>query len=1104
MLEKFIKFWVKNWKITLMFIIIVFLWGILSWIMIPKQYNPDIVVPAFEIIVPAPGYSSQEVQQLVVKPFENKLNEIEGVEHIYSVANRDYAAIMVMYYVGTDKEKATTRLYNKINSSIDIKPLWVQEPSIKSIDPDDIPIYTFAISSDKKDDDLTLRKIWTDVIDKLKLAKNSSSFYLVWWQKENINIKVDLQKLEAKNVDIMQVYQTLQKNNISFPWWDTIVDNRNSEISVDWNLNDIDKVKKLIISYVNNVPIYIDDVATVYKWISEQKYFDMIWDKNSYDNAIFVWIAKKKWTNAVFVVEEIKKELDSIKQQLPKWYKITEIQNEWKTAEEATNTLLEELVKAIAVLFIILLIFLGLKDSISSSLSIPLILSIVFGVWLVIWDNINRITLFALILVLWMLVDDSIIVVENISRHMELNKGKWISKLKTILEATTEIASAAFFSTITKIMAFVGMFFVWGMMGQYMWPIPKYAIIALSTSLLIAFSVNPFFSFVFAKKDKKEKQKIKNLSQDDENTENNENKGNPDEEYEYVEHHKTILEKGYLKIMNFLLDEKKTKTRKFIKILFWMILAILLILPPSLGIFKMRMLPKSNKEQVYLWIDAPRSYTVSATKSLADDLNNFMKNYYISGDEEKIEGLSIIQSVSYWIGNAPVPDFANLFRGSNQREAENYISMRINLSTIDERKLNSEQFVIQFRPVLKEFLKQKYPDVKMRLLEDPPWPPVKATFMIEVRSNDEKYENLETMAELIKNKIKPQLTAQQVEDIYTTRENYKTNYVVKLDHEVMSRSLLDSSQVSMSIYSLFHWNAVNTYHTEDTKEPINIYLSSIEDQKNDIEKLKSLTFTNSLGKKIPLTEIAQIQPTSMDRVIYSDDRQQIVYIYGEMGNNSVIYPVIDLFKTFLNPSFWGEKYQIVSWDPYWIQLKQKDTWTVFDIKFGGEWKLTVDTFKDLGSALILTLFGLYFLVSARFSSFSLWGIIMLSFLLWLFGIMPGFSLLYLVKNEYFSATAMIWVIALSWIVIWNAIILLEYFMELKKWWMSLKDALLHAWYVRLRPILLTSITAILWAIMIVWDPVWSGLARAIVWGLAASAVLTLILIPVFVYDSLSK
>ncbi len=1105
MFSKFAEFWIKNSKLTFVFILLIIWSGVFSWLTLPKQYNPDIVVPAFQVTVAAPGYSSQEIQELVVKPLENKLSEIQGVEHVYGYASKDMGSVMVSFFVGVDKEKATTRIYNKIMSNMDMKPLGVADPIIKPLDPDDIPIYTVAVTApiaswawelDNSKHMVQLRVIAQELSDQLKMIEWTSVFYLVGGAKNNINIKVDLAALEAKHVDIFQIYQTLQNNNINFPWGYFKVEQHVGSISFVWRLDTIQKVKKLVITQHKNNPVYIEDVAQVSQWVSQDTsstYYSN-W-KETYDT-ITLGIAKKKGVNAVSVVSKIQEYLNQIKQDLPEGFQIYEIQDEGATAKQATNMLLSNLMQSIVIVLIILTVFLGYRNAVNISISIPLTLSVVFLYAKIVGDNVNRITLFALILVLGMLVDDATVVVENVNRHLDLRVKTGRTKLDAIFDAIKEVEVGVVLSTVTRLLAFFAMFFVSGMMGEYMGPIPKYAIVTMITSTIVALSVNPFLSYYFSKaphiesekKEKNNKEKWKECSK--------------------KEPEKSLASKFRLRyerfLFRFLEKHHKTKRRTF-KIFFWIVLFMVVGIPPYMYIFKWRMLPKSDQEQLYLRVDVPRSMSINGTREVAKDVETFFGNYYFDAENSYQDDSQVVKWITYWIGHPPMSDFSNLFRGAGARQWENYLSLRINLIPPQERSLSSEQFVIKLRPLLKDFILTRHPNVKIRLLEDPPGPPVRATFMLEVSGQPgTDYEEVEQLTTWIQNKVYPLLQKHDVVDIENSKEHYQTNYNITINHELVSRLWLTTEQIAKWVYAIFHGSFINLYHDQQAKEPVNIFLGVQDDQKYDVNALSYISFTNNMGKKVALGEVTEIIPTQNDLVRYSDERRPTSYIYGEMWNNSVVYPVIDLIKTMNTDEFWEGKYTVLKNNLYGYTVQSTLTDEKYEIMFWGEWELTMDTFKDMGTAMIIAFLAIYFMMVAQFKSFKLGWVVMISFLLWFFGVFPGFTILYLVNNEYFSATSMIGVIALAGIVVGNAILLVEYITILLKRGITLKMAIIDAGYTRMKPIFITSLTTILGATTILWDPVRGGLAWAIITGLLSSTLLITFVLPIFLYDALDE
>lgn len=1149
MFSKFANFFIQNSKLTSVLVIITMFSWIFSYIVISKQYNPTIVVPAFSIMIEAPALSSDEVKKLVTDELENKIMELEWIDETYWVSWDNYAWVMVKFKVWEDKEKAKIRLNQKLQENMDLKPLWVSNPIITTMDPDELSQITYAISYKKEQNPLNppcqveieqtcsspdkgsmggvlsqeeqliyLRQIANIVKNKLKILKNVTTLDIVWWAKKNIVVDLDLSKIEAKNTDIMQVYEALNKNNLSMPAWNINLQNWD-RIFVETNakIDSIEKLKKLVVAKVDDIPLYLWDIADIRYWEQRISKYSLISKKsNLWENAVFLWIGKQTWTNWVFVTESVKEKMEEIKKTLPANIEISIIQDEWENAREATNDLIKDLIESIIIVVILLVIFLWPRNALNTATSIPIILALVFLYSYLVWYNINRISLFALILVIWMLVDDSIVVVENIHRHLEERINTWKTKLDAILRAVQEVGPWVIMSTITKIFAFASMFSVTWMMWEYMWPIPKFAIVALLLSIIVAFSINPWISYLTAKDiiEWDREHKVKKKSKYD-------------------------IRIFYVKVMGFFINSKSNfqKRRKIFKLVFWITLFSVIILPIYLDVFKARMLPKSNQNQVYLWIDSNRWTNVWEMLKVEKDLEEFFlgtktplaplirgeQNSNSSPDKGRSGGvlpskLDIVSSVSSTIGTPFTADFANLFRGWSQRIQEFQISSRINLVSkdkvnsegregplgwVNEDRIKSEEFAIQIRPLLREYLLKKYPDLNIRLLEDPPGPPVRATFMMKVKTEWDTIA-LNNFTKKVYSEVQKISQKQKLVDLWNSLSTTYKKLIINLDHESVSRAWLSAEQIANTLAIAKSSMPINLIKDSSSLESTNIILGVKWNQNETVELLKNISFTNKEWKKIFLDSISKIDYSFVSPEINTDSRQETNYIYAEMWDNSVIYPIIQLYSILKSQDFLWKDFKFIWWDFYWLHYLWLNDWKKYDIEWDWEWKLTMDTFRDLWTAMIIAILAIYFLMVGQFRSFAIAWVVMLPFLLGFFGIFPGFSILYLFKNEYFNATAMIWIISLAWIVVWNAILLIDYINILKSRWWTIERAIIEAGYIRFMPIMLTSMAAIFGAIKITSDPVWSGLAWSIVWWLATSAILTLIAIPIFYYDSQKK
>jgi len=1093
MIKKFSRFWIDNPKISIVVVVVSMLVWTFSYIFIPKQYNPTITVPAFNIIVPAPWFSSKEVENLVVEPVEKRIYEINGIDHVYGIAHKDFWVITVNFVVWMSREKATTLLYNKIFENLDNKPLWVKDPIIKQLNSDDFPIYTFAILDLNSNADKTwenqniqtnLRKIWKDIVNQLSYIPWTSVLYLVWWYKDNINVVLNLNKLEWKNINIMQVYNAIKNNNLNFPWWNIKLDKIQWDISLNWDLSTIDKLKKLIIWNYNWQPIYLEEVAKIFKWFSDINHYTFVNSniKNEYKKktAIFIWVAKQVWINEVSVDHAIKDKLKDIQKTLPKNYKIISINDEWAVAENWTNELLKWLIESIIIVFLVLWFFLGIKDALNAAVSIPLVLALVFFTALLLWDNVNRVVLFALILALGMLVDNSAVVIENIEKKLWLIKTNE-DKKEVITEATWEVATWVTLATIVRILALSWMIFVSWMMWSFVWWVPKYVIISLLISLFIAFSINPYLAYVFYKNKK----------------------------ITHKEHKDTNFDLWYKKILwKFIWkDKKQVKKRWIIKKLYFLTLIVFIVYFPFFWSLKIGILPKDNANEIYVWVDWQDNWSIKKSKQVADYINNILSKFEYKWEKDLEQNPKhIIKDISCEIGIAPIIDFNNAFRWVSFRKNSNQISCEISFLDKDKREYSSIDFTEMVRKYIEAKVWDKYPNSKIRVLENPVWPPVRANFLLKVNwSINNSYQNILDLTKYINKKIQPIFKREKVYDTYTSIDTYKTDYIIKINHKLMQMYWLSAKEVAYTLHTIFASSNINIAYINNTKEPLYINLSVDPKEKDKLQVFDKISFMNMKWQKIFLKQFAKLEPTNEKSIIYTDDKYKTAYIYWTVSkDNTILYPALTVKDTISKQSFWWKDYTIISSNPYQTTIKSNITWNIYVISWSGSWKMALDTYKDLWTAMIVALMLIYFLLVAQFKSFkTAWGILM-TFQYWMLWILPGYALLYYFFGILMTAPSMIWFIALAWIIVWNTILLVTHADELIKKWIDKKEALIEAWIARRRAILITALWIIFWSLPILWDPVWWGLGWSIVLWLTVAVILTLFLAPIFLYDMMDE
>lgn len=1098
MIAGFAGFFLRNEKITFIFILIISIFGLISYLLLPKQYNPSIVAPAFIIEVPSYGYSAKEWQEYIVKWIENKVRELVWVDKVFGYSSDGFVSVMVTFRVWVDQEVAKTRIYDKIYSNYDLRPFGISDIRIKSIDPEDLPQITFAIRYTGTGNDLDtkgqgqyLQNIAKILRENLKTIEGTTVIDIVWGYSNDLSIELIPERIESFWLDISQIIAKLKES-----FWKSIVGEISNEdgkfpIYLDQNTDTIKRLKNFPIRIDGEKKILLQDVASAKEWegyITKKYEYASLSGMNT---AVFLGVAKLKWTNSVTITERIHEMINEMKKTLPKNIEITTIQDEWETAKEATNELMIHLFVSIAIVLIILIIFLGIRDAINAAFCIPMVLGIVFIIAMILGLDINRITLFALILSLGILVDDSIVMVENNSRHLSMMPRTGKTKYEAIIDSVREVGMSIVLSTITRIISFVAMFAVTGMMGDYMKPIPIFASIALTASLVVAFSINPFLASWLHKSG-----------------------GGSHEQKEWW-----FIRWYGKKLESFVNRDLKTeKRRTWLKIGFWISLFLIILSPIYLDIFKARMLPKADKDQVYLWIDAPGNRGIETTEQIAHDVETFFLWYKKLSPQESISGeyqkysrilpkdLRIVESTSTSIGDRLTADFSNLFRGWNNRINENQITMRINLISSKMRNMKSEEWVIQVRPLLVNMLTKKYKDIKIRLLEDPPGPPTQATFHLKVQGSPEvDTSSLTHFYEIIEQIVEGIKKDEWIVDLTNSLSSTSPAIHITLDHDRIQEAWVSENQIQNTLQMYYGRTPLSITRYDGEKYGASQIFASIQyNEKTNISQLNSLNFLGKNNDTIALSDIAEIKTDFKSHDIYTDERRETIHLYGEMWANSVVYPIIKLYWIFWSSEFEKSGYKKISATPYGITFIWIKDGKKYEIRWWGEWELTMDTFRDLGLAMIFSLFVIYFIIVTQFWSFIVWGIIMTTFLLSFFWIFPGFSILFITSGTYFTATAMIGAIALWGIVVGNALILIDYINQLLSEGKSIEYSVIVGSKKRFVPVMLTSIAAVAGSFIITSDPVWSGLAWSIIWWLSASAVLTLYLIPIFYYTYLRK
>ncbi len=1025
-----------NSQLTVLLMAATAIMGIFALTFTPREENPQITVPAANVMVMLPGASAREVEELVSKKLEAKLWEIPGVEDVYSVSMNSMSVVTVKFYVGQDKERSMVKLYDKLMSNMDVAPPGASQPLVKPIDVDDVPIVAITLSNSPAGnyDDARLRLVADHVLDELRKVPGVGNSVVIGGRSRQVRVTLDPVKIAGYGLSPLQIAGSINVSNANLLSGDLDHGGRKLALETGGFFEKAADVKNAVVGVANGKPVYLGDVSDVTDGFEETVNLTRIafgahhsgetGEAASIERpAVTVALAKRQKLNAVKISNEILTKLDALKKtQIPSGIEVTVTRNDGKTANDAVNELVFHLAVSIVVVIVLLLITLGWREAAIVALAIPLTLFITLAVGMIAGQTINRITLFALILSLGLLVDDAIVVVENIHRHYKLQQH---SRLQGAILAVNEIGMPTILATLTVVLAFIPMAFVTGMMGPYMRPIPFNVPVAMITSLLVAFVVTPWASYRLMKA--------------------HDHDGNPPS----LEN--TKIYRVYRKILGPLLA-KPAKRKVFLAI----ITAVFLV-TMSFPVFqwvKFRMLPKANKNTFLVSIDMPAGTVIENTDRVARAVGNYLRT------------IPEVKDYETFVGTGSVMDFNGLLRGGAFRESSHFADIRVNLIDKEERRITSEKLVLKIRPDIDKLATDYGANIK--LVEDPPGPPVRATVVAEIYGPD--YSRQREIAMDIKALF---AKTDQVVDIDDSVKEKQDKYQLLVDKEKAALTGVSTEQIVQTLRLSVAGMAVSTLHAPSAKNPVAIMLRLPRGDRSGISDMDKVYLASPQGSQVPLASLVKIVPSEMDKAVYHKNLEPVTYVYGEMGNRSQVYAVLNMMQ-YLWKHPLPEGYRI-RWD--------------------GEMKLTLDVFRDLGAAMGVALIAIYLLLVGRFRSFTIPVVIMAAIPLSMIGIMPGFAM----TGVYFSATSMIGVIALAGIVVRNSIVLLEFILDKKQEGMPLEQALIEAGAIRTRPIVLTAAAAILGSAVIVRDPVWSGLALALIFGMLASTALTLVVIPLFYY-----
>ena len=1049
-------------KLSILLMLAFMLLGLFSIYFIPREEEPQIEVPMADIMIGYPGATPQEVESGVVQPIEKIISNIKGVEHVYSTSMNGMGMLTVQFYVGEDVERSLVKLYNEMMKNMDRMPQGATMPLVKSRAIDDVPALAFTFWSDKMGD-YQIRQVAEVVGNEIKKIPDVAQVNIVGGQSRQVKVMLDKDKMAQSKLDFGAIAQSLQANNAQMQSGNIVTGDMVYSVQTGNFFANVDEVKNLIVGTNDNQPVYLYQIAEVEDGPEVPKqYVSFGYGAASGDkkagmpddySAVTISIAKKKGADAMKLAEVVIDKVEHLKKDvITKDLNVDVTRNYGETASHKVSELLFHLSIAIIVVTLFVMIAMGWRGGLVVFLSVPVTFALTLFAYYFLGYTLNRITLFALVFVTGIVVDDSIVIAENMHRHFKMKK---LPPLQAALYAINEVGNPTILATLTVIAAVLPMAFVSGMMGPYMSPMPIGASIAMIFSLLVALTLTPYFGYLFLRHKEKK------------------GEGHESEEKE-TDLHETKIYKLYAKIVTPFLENRKRRWTFMIGLTVVLLGSFVLFYTKSVPV---KMLPFDNKNEFQVVIDMPEGTTLERTAAVAKELA-----VYISRNDK-------VTNYQTYVGTSAPISFNGLVRHYDMRVGDNVADIQVNLVDKGERSEQSHDIATSVRADL-QAIGKKY-NANVKIVEVPPGPPVMSTIAAEIYGPD--YDQQIAVAKQVKDIL---AATDNVVDVDWSVEDAQTEYKFEVDKDKAMKLGIPNAQVVQNMRAALSGMPVGILHQPSSVNQVGIVLQLSEKEKSSIEDVLSMKVVNQQGMAIPVSDLVKVTKGEKEKSIHRKDQKRVVYILTEVAGSleSPIYPISEVSDK-LSQVKLPEGYTLS--EEYSKQPKYEDN---FSLKWDGEWQITYEVFRDLGLAFLFVLIIIYVLIVAWFQNFITPLVQLAAIPLSLIGIIFGHWII----GAYFSAPSMIGFIALAGIMVRNSVLLIDFIDIRLKDGIPLKQAVIEAGAVRTTPIILTAGGVVLGAIVILFDPIFQGLAISLMGGTITSTVLTLIVVPLLYFKMLKK
>jgi len=1040
-----------NSKLTPLLVILSLALGALAVSLTPREEEPQIVVPVVDIFVGLPGAAPAEVESRVTMPLEKRMWEIPGVEYVYSTSMPSASMVTVRFHVGDNEEDSLVRVHQKLMSGADQTPAGATPWLVKSRTIDDVPVLALTLWADGPEE-YDLRRVAAELRRDLGAIDEVSAINIIGGQRRQVRVDLDPQALAAHNLDATAIAMALQMQNAAAPAG--AFDTADTELLVETGafFADVADVSGLVVGVHQGRPVKLDAVAEVYDGGEEAanyvffmpgaaaraKNIDVAPGTDALRPAVTLSIAKRKGADAHAVVARVMQKVEDLQGTvIPAGVNVTVTRDYGATAKQKADELLTHLIAAIIAVTVVIALSLGWRGALVVFISVPVSFALTLFVYYVSGYTLNRVTLFALIFVTGIVVDDSIIVVENIVRHQSMRRKP---RLQAAIEAVNEVGNPTILATLTVIAAVLPMAFVRGLMGPYMRPMPVGASMAMIFSLLVALVVAPWFA-------------VRLLRGGEEH----------DEVGASIEDTRTY--RIYRSILAPFITSAFNRWAFLVGIVVLLLGSMALV---PLKLVNVKMLPFDNKSEVQIILDLPEGSTLETSARITAEL------------AEELRHMPEVTDLQLYVGTSAPINFNGLMRHYDLRSTSNVADIQVNLLPKNERSEQSHDIARRMRPVV-EAVAAKY-GIEARIVEIPPGPPVLSTLVAEVYGPDHesRLRAAEDIVEVFEN-------AAGVVEVDWLVEAPQRKLVFEVDHEKAALHGVPAAAVARTLRLAVNGEDAGVLHDAVELEPVTIRLQLPRPARSSIEALSEIRIASMAGTLVPLSELVNVTESQLDVSLHRKNLKPVVYVVAEVAGaqESPVYAILDMDAALS---------QIKGADGSVIQQYFRDEpWSEAQValRWDGEWSITYEVFRDLGGAFGAVLVLIYILITGWFGSFRTPLVMMIAIPLALVGVLPGHWMF----GAYFTATSMIGFIALAGIMVRNSVLLIDFIDLSLADGKTLGEAVVEAGAVRFRPILLTAGTVVVGAVVILFDPIFQGLAIALMMGAIASTVLTLLVVP---------